>query len=110
MDEGIPVISTHRVYDVLDAIRRNHVHWLTSKSITALQNFLNGYMFRVGEAHLDLGKPSFAEFPLWALLKHDSNAHQTEFDKALLPLASGDEERAFEQFFLWLDEYRNSSL
>ena len=40
----IKPISGRKIYEVLDLIRSKPNLWLTSKSIYALQNFLNGYL------------------------------------------------------------------
>lgn len=68
----IKIISSRKIYEVLDFVKRRPEILLTSKSITGLQNFINGYMM-LGAAD-DIyhpGEPTMDEFKYWILHKDE---------------------------------------
>ncbi|KAA9324981.1 hypothetical protein [Adhaeribacter soli] len=103
----IKVTSARKVYELLELVRQKP-YFLTSKSITALQDFLNGYM-QLGFADdiYNSGDPNFEEFKYWILNK-DKEVEGTSnpFSRVLLKECDGDEERAFEKFFVYLAEFK----
>ena len=107
VDDSIKVISSRKIYELLDVIKlRPHI-WLTSKSITSLQDFLNGYMLLGFEDDIyNPGQPSIDDFKYWILDKDKrklgvGNPYRT----VLLHECTGDEEKAFDRFFEYLEEF-----
>lgn len=109
MSNEIKVISSRKIYEVLDAMRQKPHLWLTTKSIIALQDFLNGYM-QLGFAD-DIyypGEPNIDDFKYWIL-----NRDQRElgvgnsYSTVLLHECNGNEEKAFDKFFEYLDKFKS---
>ncbi|MBK0403564.1 hypothetical protein I5M27_11245 [Adhaeribacter sp. BT258] len=108
--EEIKVVQTEKLYEMLDLIRRKPNMWLTSKSITSLQDFLNGYlMVRWNDESLyNPGDSSFADFVLWILEKGEWKfTKHNVFSSILLDENNGDEEKGFDKFFEYLETFIN---
>ena len=98
------IIHASKVYELLELMRRKP-YYLTSRSITALQNFLNGYLIFDQTINIyNEGDPSFDDFRLW-LLKKGGWKHGN-FRDVLLGMCNGSEEIAFEKFFELLDQFK----
>ena len=112
MTNKIRVVHANRVYEVLGSVRDKPNLWLTARSVTALQNFLNGYLLTTGTGSLDVGVPTFVDFGPWPQNELDwwHGGHQHLFGRILLEQCGGDETRAFDLFFTYLDEYRKEPL
>ena len=108
MDSDIKIISCRKIYEVLDCMRQKPHFWLTSKSIISLQNFLNGYMqLGFAEDIYHPGEPNIDDFARWILSKDDRQLGvDNSFSRVLLLQCNGDEEKAFEKFFEYLDEFK----
>jgi len=105
----IEVISAGKIYELLELIRRKP-YFLTSKSITSLQDFLNGYLIRGFEDIYNSGDPDFGEFKYWILNKNkEIEGIGHPFSQVLLKEYAGDEEKAFEKFFVYLEEFKNGN-
>lgn len=107
-------VYTEKLYDVLELIRLRN-YFVTSKSIFALQDFINGYM-------------TFGKFGIYEdahkLIYYENDLDFNEFlywiqDIPFIPVSSGpsfanflfekadcDETKAFDLFFELLDEFK----
>jgi hypothetical protein len=95
-------------YELLDAIRLRPAMYLSEPSITALYNFINGYSFH-NEARFEIQKgtdPPFPEFHNWTAMRLGFKESTSGWCKMLLKVKNGDEEKAFQRFFVLLDEFR----
>lgn len=93
---------------MLDLIKRTPHFSLTSKSISSLQDFLNGYMlFGCTENIYHPGEPNFDEFKYWILEKgKGTTGIGNPYSTVLLELCNGDEEKAFDIFFEYLEQFK----
>ena len=94
---------------MLSLIQEKPTIYLTSKSISALQDFLNGYkIWMVGNSEAyNLDDPDFNHFKDLILNKSSiMSGVGFPFSSTLLKECNGDEERAFERFFEYLNEYK----
>jgi hypothetical protein len=105
----IIIIHARKVYEMLGSIQKKPTIFLTSKSITALQDFLNGYM-TLGIGNEDLsnaGDPDFPNFKYWFL--HTTKQYGElgfPYKRVLLEECKGDEVKAFDRFFEYLEAYK----
>jgi hypothetical protein len=108
MTDDTKIISSRKIYEVLDFVKRRPELWLTSKSITGLQNFINGFM-RLGAAD-DIyhpSEPTIDEFNYWILQKDAGlSGIQNLYSRVLLRECNGDDLKAFDKFFDYLDEFK----
>jgi hypothetical protein len=104
----IKIISSRKIYEVLDFIKRRPEILLTSKSITGLQNFINGYMqLGVADDIYHPGEPRLDEFNYWILNKDKGlTGIQNPYSRVLLKECNGDEFKAFDRFFEYLNEFK----
>ena len=108
MHKDIKVIEAGKIYEILNLIYRRWDILLTSKSISALQNYLNGYLqVNHGDNIYREGEPSIDEFKYFILSKDKrklglSNPYST----VLLNECNGNEEKAFEKFFEYLEAFK----
>ncbi|RKN81043.1 hypothetical protein D7Z94_08820 [Ulvibacterium marinum] len=99
------LVSSKNVYEILEIIRDKPELYLTSKSISSLQNFLNGYLLLMpNDINRNDDYPPFDKFKQHILNQKErfigiSNPYSSFFKLN----SDGDEERAFEQFFHYLD-------
>lgn len=109
MDNNIKVVCAGKIYEMLELIRDRPEMWLTSKSISALQNFLNGYLMNKGFTN-DIyhpGEPSIDNFKYWVLRKEpDVFGVGNPYSRVLLKKSDGNEVMAFDLFFEFLDEFK----
>lgn len=111
MSDKIKFVNGYKIYEKLDHIRKRPLTALTSKSITALENFLWGYWIYGTKEYSDqiynLGDPDFNEFKWW--LNGEPNIPLStgpRFHHILLNECDGNEEKAFDLFFEKLDEFK----
>ena len=112
MDSDIKIVSARKIYEVLDSMRSKPYLWLTSKSITALQNFMNGYL-QLGYANdiYNKDEPFIDEFKYWILSRdEDHSGVGNPYSDVLLRECDGDEEKAFDKFFECLDEFKQEQI
>ena len=107
VDDSINVTSSRKIYELLDVIKRRPHIWLTTKSITSLQDFLNGYMqLGFGDDIYHAGQPSIDDFKYRILDKDKRNLGVgNPYRTVLLHECNGDEEKAFDRFFEYLEEF-----
>ncbi len=107
MNSDINVVSSRKIYEVLESMRTRPYLWLTSRSIISLQNFLNGYMqLGLGDDIYNPGEPNIDDFRYW-LLERDKEHLPVgnPYSTFLLRECNGDEEKAFDRFFEYLREF-----
>lgn len=108
MTDDIKIVSSRKIHEVLDFIKRRPEICLTSKSITGLQNFINGYMqLGASDDIYNPGEPTIDEFKYWMLNKDKGlSGIQNPYSRVLLKECNGDELKAFDKFFEYLDEFK----
>jgi hypothetical protein len=96
-------------YEMLDSIGQRPVMYIDpSQSITALYNYLHGYLNCAGgKKVLSNTEPCYAEFNDWVAMKLNFYESTKGWRRMLLEREDGDEERAFNRFFILLEEFRN---
>lgn len=67
------VFESKNIYDVLELIRRRSELFLTSKTITSLQDFINGYLIANPYNNNRKDKPEFELFLTSISLKKNRN-------------------------------------
>jgi hypothetical protein len=99
------VVSSKNIYEVLEMIRKKPELCLTSRTISSLQNFLNGYlMIMPYDIERKDGYPPFDEFKLWVLhQKKGFIGVGNPYSSFFLSESGGEEEKAFNQFFQYLE-------
>ena len=91
------------IYPLLDRIRTRHPFYLSSKSLTALWDFLSGYS--CADITTEIERPPFGLFNPWAIYRHfkgSGGAHVIQHILGTTP----NEAAAFDKYFELLDEYR----
>jgi len=96
-------------YDILDAIGRRPAMYIDpSQSITALYNYIDGYLSGIGwKKIINSTEPSYVEFNNWVAMKLNFYESTKGWRRMLLERENDDEEKAFARFFVLLDEFRN---
>ena len=96
-------------YDMLDAIGSRPAMYIDpSQSITALYNYLHGYLDGTNRTKIVRNtEPSWAEFNNWVAMKLNFYESTKGWRRMLLERENGDEEKAFNRFFILLKEFRN---
>lgn len=106
------IINKYKIYENLEHIRTRPLLTLTSKSITALENYLWGYWTYAnknykGDQIYNEGEPDFNEFKWW--LSGQPNiplSNGPQFYRILLEKCENSEEKAFDLFFEKLEEFK----
>ena len=107
-NKNIHFIHAKKIYEILDLIEKRPLIFLTSKSISALQDFLNGYLTLQRDDLYNYNEPDFDEFKYWILQKNDQlGGIQHPFSRVLLADCNGDEVKAFEKFYFYLNEFKS---
>ncbi|WP_417368030.1 hypothetical protein [Flavobacterium beibuense] len=104
---------SEKIHDVLEYIKlRTHLV-LTSKSISALENYITGYMmfgrwgFYKPELIYNEGDVDLNEFRFWTQgLPYIELSQGPRFSKFLLEKTGGDEEKAFNLFYELLEKFK----
>lgn len=108
-ENNIKIIHARKIYKMLGLIQKRPTIFLTSKSISSLQNFLNGYLIWAfdNDEIYNPGDPDFDGFKYWIFSKFNraDNVKYT-YPGILLPECEGNEEKAFDRFFEYLEEYK----
>lgn len=102
------------IYDLLYHIQFRHKLWLTSKTISSLQDLITGYMIFGGIGYTPEekiiyyeGDPDFDEFLYWINDQPFIPVHNgPRFREHLLEKCTGNEEKAYDLFFELLDEFK----
>ncbi len=107
--DDIKVIDGTKIYEQLALVQKRPTLLLTSKSITALQNYLNGYIVWAlsNKDAYHPNEPDFNNFKYWLLAKNNVVTDiASPYSRMLLLECKGDEEKAFDRFFEYLDKYK----
>ncbi|WP_353780275.1 hypothetical protein [Winogradskyella sp. 3972H.M.0a.05] len=106
------VYNTNKIHEALELIRKR-THFLTSKSVSALEDYLTGYMvfgkwgFYDWNLIYNEGDVDLNEFRFWIQGQKNIPLSQgPSFSKYLLDKCKGDEEQAFDLFYKLLDEFK----
>ncbi|MFC0608991.1 hypothetical protein ACFFGQ_14710 [Rufibacter quisquiliarum] len=110
-DKGFTITSANRIYEVLELIKSRPTLWLTSKTISSLQNFLNGYLLLGFSVDLyEPNQPDINEFSYWIYEQgKETGGKENIFLKVLKKECDGDEEKAFNKFFEYLEEFKKNA-
>ena len=104
-------IYTEKIFDVLELIRRRN-NYLSSKSIIALQDFINGYMtlgkWGIYDESLiyDENDVDFNEFLFWIQKIPFISATPGPYFAEFLLKKTDDEYKAFDLFYELLDDFK----
>lgn len=100
-ENDITITSARKIYELLKLIEKKPEVWLTSKTISSLQDFLNGYLtLGFADDIYEVGQPEFKEFEYWLRRSSKENLSVgSSFSSILLEECKGDEEKAFNKFF-----------
>lgn len=93
-------------YELLDCIRQRPAMYLSQKSITLLYGFLAGYAFDKWTQISKNTFPPFGEFNNWVAMKLGFYESTSGWRNMLLKAENGDEEKAVDRFFVFLDEFK----
>jgi hypothetical protein len=110
--DDIKIIYARKIYEMLSLIQKRPTLFLTSKSISSLQDYLNGYLiWTLGNNEIyNPGDPDFDNFKYWMLSKDDRvSGVGFPYSRILLLECEGQEEKAFDRFFEYLEEYKAES-
>ena len=102
------IVHSNKIYEVLESIEKKPEIWLTEKSITSLQNFLNGFLTaKSKDLVYKKGEPTFDEFKYWILNKNAKiSGIGNPYSRVLLAECNGNEKKAFDLFFKYLAEFK----
>ena len=110
-NSDIKVIEACKIYELLDLIKRRPDLLLTSKSISSLLNYINGYLaipYRNNMYHQ--GEQDIEQFWNWIHNKVKPGSERCTMYSILLIECNGDEEKAFDKFFDYLDEFKRKQV
>jgi hypothetical protein len=105
----VKIFDSKKVYDILQLIKNNPLRYLSSKTISSLQDYINGYLS--GNPY-SIDEPPFWDFDNYLLSKTDArleNGYRNLISKLLLKECDGDEKKAFTRFFEYLEEYKSQN-
>jgi hypothetical protein len=95
------------IYDVLEAIRKRSGFYISSPSLTSLKDFLAGLSVgRQFPPHATETDPSFGDFSSWFCLHLKAPASAAGGWYGAIKDECGDEAKAFQRFFEYLDSFR----
>ncbi len=99
------ILESNKIYDVLYLIEKHPERYLSSKTITALQDFLNGYL--TGNPY-PKDMPPFENFSGFLLITTglEYTDNRNLIARILLHESNGDELKAFNNFFKSLEDYK----
>lgn len=108
-NKEIKIIEATKLYAMLYLIKKNPHIWLTTKSISSLQNFLNGYLkFELAQSIYNSGEPNIEEFDFWLCKRFKRYISKSNiYTDIFLKECEGNEELAFDAFFGNLDRFLN---
>ncbi|MBK8812703.1 MAG: hypothetical protein IPN69_18500 [Acidobacteria bacterium] len=96
------------VYKLLSAIHKRPVMYLGEPSLWLLASFLFGYISALETNEIEIEEnPSFRGFQSWVVMKLQSNEGNVVWNYLLVKSCNGDAEKAFEKFFVYLEEFKD---
>jgi len=82
--------------------------YLGEPSLWLLASFLFGYIMALETNEIEIEEnPSFRGFQSWVVMKLQSNEGNVIWNYLLVKSCNGNEEKAFEKFFVYLEEFKN---
>jgi uncharacterized protein (DUF433 family) len=93
------------IYELIERIRPRPALYLGSRSISRLDSFLTGYRCALDDLKVN-GTPSFWYFHDWVAMKLGAYASTAGWCHLLLESMDGDEDKALDRFFSYLDEFK----
>ena len=95
-------------YALIDKIRPRPAMYLGENSVSILNAFLGGYLTAAFEAGISLvdENPPFEEFHDWVAMRLGYYESTSGWSKMLLAAEGGNEAKALERFFVYLDEFK----
>lgn len=95
------------IYELLEAIRKRPAMYLGRPSISLLEAYLHGYCAGMQSHGLTASEAlPFAAFNSWVIARLYPCERNSLWGWLILRACDGNEERAFDRFFEFLDEYR----
>jgi hypothetical protein len=89
-------------YELLEAIRQRPVMYIETPSITCLRAFLDGYFFTISRNKIQ----DFRAFHNWVAMRLGYFESTSGWANMLRESENGDEKKAFDKFFIFLDEFK----
>lgn len=110
MENGITVIDCGDLYKLLDAVHERPLMFIGSRSLTVLHSYINGYnsacSFKGIKEEL---KPAFEDFDFFVTDYYMQAPSTAGWKNILLAAHYGNEENAFNDFFVLFDQFRSGS-
>lgn len=96
------------IYNLIDRIRPRPAMYLGENSVSLLRAFLGGYMAAAFECEASFVEenPPFREFHNWVAMKFGYFESTSGWANMLLAVENGDEAKALERFFVYLDDFK----
>lgn len=96
------------IYNLIDRIRPRPAMYLGENSVSLLRAFLGGYMVAAYECEESFVEecPPFSDFHNWVAMKLDYYESTSGWANMLLKAENGDEAKALERFFVYLDDFK----
>lgn len=98
---------TFNIYELIDKIRLRPALYIGNHSVTRLNSFLHGYVCALHDFKIEMTeKPQFHNFHDWVAMRLNRYEGTSGWCNMLLKAENGDEEKALERFFVYLDEFK----
>jgi hypothetical protein len=96
------------IYNLIDRIRPRPAMYLGENSVSLLRAFLGGYMTAAYESQTSFVEenPPFGAFHDWVAMKLGYFESTSGWANMLLAAENGDETKALERFFVYLDDFK----
>lgn len=95
------------LYEVLEVIVERPALYIGEKSILLLSGWIDGWRFALRDEAYTNTEPSFGEFHDWVALRLGLYESTAGWRRMLLAANQGDEQAAFDHFFVLLREFRS---
>ena len=93
-------------YDLLEAVRLRPALYISPLSITALYNFIHGYLLCTGFQGATNTQPPWREFNNWVAMRLGFRESTSGWRNMILTAAAEAEDRALDRFFELLEEFK----
>ena len=95
------------IYELIERIRPRPAMYLGLASLTRLNSFLDGYRSALDDLRVELaGTPAFGYFHDWVAMKLGKYEGTAGYCHLILESTQGDEKKALDRFFTYLDEFK----
>jgi len=106
-DDELTIYEMNKAYDMLFVLEAKPDRFISSKTITALQDFLNGYL--TGNPYPD-DSPPFWDFQNYLIgvtkFKYEGGTNNV-ISTVLLKECNDDQNKSYQRFFDYLKQYKN---